>query len=71
LHNIDLGVDSGSIIGQRHWELESMTTAWDVFLRAQEESTVLLETWIPKLVADPLLPAENQNRKLASYHPQG
>eukprot|EP00928_Gymnodinium_smaydae_P076677 TRINITY_DN5973_c1_g2_i4.p1 TRINITY_DN5973_c1_g2~~TRINITY_DN5973_c1_g2_i4.p1 ORF type:complete len:381 (-),score=32.02 TRINITY_DN5973_c1_g2_i4:369-1511(-) len=71
LHDVDLGVDSGAIIGQRHWELQNMTTAWDVFLRAQEESVALLETWIPKLVADSSLPAENQNRKFSSYHPLG
>lgn len=71
LHDIDLGVDSGPIVGQRHWEIQKTTTAWDVFLHAQEESVTLLETWIPQLVADPLLPAENQNRKLCTYHPQG
>ncbi|MBO4648406.1 MAG: hypothetical protein J5806_09645 [Lentisphaeria bacterium] len=69
LHYIDDGVDTGPIIGQRPIPITDRDTSWTVRDRIIEETVVLLETYLPKLVRGPV-PAEPQDGSRAATWPR-
>ena len=69
LHYIDDGVDTGPIIGQRPVPISESDTSWTVRDRIIEETVVLLETYLPKLVRGPV-PAQPQDGSRAAVWPR-
>ena len=69
LHYIDDGVDTGPVIGQRAVPITDSDTSWTVRDKIIEETVVLLETCLPKLIRGPV-PAEPQDESRAATWPR-
>lgn len=69
LFYMDEGIDTGDIIGQEKFIIESDEYISDLLLKLNESSKSLIRTYLPKLDSGSVIPVK-QDEKEATYFPQ-